>query len=68
MPVGPYNWLGFPLSAQRPLGMLWLGELLYPEETDYDLYEEVKAYFDLFYHCDLSREAYDELMKKSLPR
>jgi len=66
-PVGPYNWMGFPPSAQRFLGMMWLGKLLYPEQADYDLYEEVARYFDLFYHCTLTPEQYAELMKKSLP-
>ena len=66
VPAGPYNWMGFPPSVQRYLGMLWLGELLYPEMADYDLYEEVKTYYDLFYHCDLTRAQYQDLMAKSI--
>ena len=46
--------------------MLWLGELLYPEMAEYDLYEEVKTYYDLFYHCDLTRAQYQDLMAKSI--
>ena len=66
VPFGPYNWMGFPPSVQRYLGMLWLGELLYPEETDYDLYQEVKTYYDLFYHCDLTEEQYEALVANSI--
>lgn len=67
VPFGPYNWMGFPPSVQRYLGMLWLGKVLYPEETaDYDLYEEVREYYGMFYHCDLTREQYDVLMTNSL--
>lgn len=66
VPFGPYNWIGFPPSVQRYLGMLWLGELLYPEYTEYALFTEVCRYFKLFYHCELSREQYDALMKNSL--
>ena len=66
VPAGPYNWMGFPPSVQRYLGMLWLGELLYPEMAEYDLYEEVKTYYDLFYHCDLTRAQYQDLMAKSI--
>ena len=58
--------MGFPPSVQRYLGMLWLGELLYPEETDYDLYQEVKTYYDLFYHCDLTEEQYEALVANSI--
>ncbi len=67
-PLGPYNWMGFPPSVQRLLGMMWMGKLLYPQEADYDLYEEVAQYFDLFYHCDLTREQYDALVAKSIGR
>lgn len=61
VPFGPYNWMGFPPSVQRYLGMLWMGKVLYPEEADYDLYEEVKEYFDLFYHCDLTEDQFRQL-------
>ncbi len=62
VPFGPYNWLGFPPSVQRYLGILWLGDLLYPEYTDYDLYESVHEYYELFYRCDLTREQFDALV------
>lgn len=68
VPVGPYNWMGFPPSVQRLLGMMWMGKLLYPEQADYDLYEEVVQYFELFYHCELSREQYDALVAHSIGR
>ena len=32
--------------------MLWLSSLLYPDAAEYDLYEAVKEYFDLFYRTD----------------
>lgn len=62
VPFGPYNWMGFPPSVQRYLGMLWLGKLLYPDACDYDLYTEVQTYFELFYHCSLSEEQFDQMM------
>lgn len=61
VPSGPYNWMGFPPSVQRYLGMLWGMKVLYPETATYDLYAETKRYFSLFYHADLSRETFDEL-------
>ena len=61
-PFGPYNWLGFPASVQRYLGMLWLGKLLYPEQADYDLFEKTSEFYKLFYHCTLSEAQYNALM------
>ena len=66
VPFGPYNWMGFPPSVQRYLGMQWMGQLLYPEAAGYDLYGAVKEYFDLFYHCDLSEAQYDALVAHSI--
>ena len=68
VPMGPYNWMGFPPSVQRLLGMLWMAKVLYPEAADYDLYTEAAEYFELFYHCELTREQYDALAANSLGR
>ncbi|MTQ96458.1 ABC transporter substrate-binding protein [Pseudoflavonifractor sp. BIOML-A6] len=65
VPFGPYNWMGFPPSVNRYLGMLWMGSLLYPEYVDYDLYTEVARYYKLFYHCDLTQEQFDALTANS---
>ena len=67
-PMGPYNWMGFPPSVQRYLGMLWMAKLLYPEEAGYDLYEEVARYYDLFYHRARTRAQYDALVANSIGR
>lgn len=66
VPFGPYNWLGFPPSVQRYLGMMWMSELLYPEAAQYDLYGAVLEYFQLFYHCGVTFEQFDALMANSL--
>ncbi|KPU42541.1 corrinoid ABC transporter substrate-binding protein [Oxobacter pfennigii] len=65
-PGTPYNWMGFPPSVNRYMGMLWLTKILYPEEAKYDLYEETARYYKLFYHCDLTKEQYDSLMANAL--
>lgn len=62
VPFGPYNWLGFPPSAQRYLGMLWLPSALYPEYIDYDLKTEIVQFYDMFYHCELTDEQYEALI------
>ena len=67
VPFGPYNWMGFPPSVQRYLGMMWLSKVLYPDATvQYDLFDDVHEYYELFYHCDLTRAQYDALVANSL--
>jgi len=68
VPFGPYNWMGFPPSVNRYLGILWLSELLYPEQSQLDLYTETARYYKLFYHCDLTREQFDTLTARALPQ
>lgn len=68
VPFGPYNWLAQPASVQRLLGIMWMGKLLYPEAADYDLYDEVAQYYQLFYHCDLTQAQYDKLMAKAIDK
>ena len=65
-PTGPDNWMGFPPGIQRCLGMLWLGKLFYGDAADYDLYTEVKEFYHLFYHCDLTQAQFDALMENSI--
>ncbi len=57
-PFGPFNWMGFPPSVQRYLGILWIMKTVYPQQADYDLRAEVERYFGLFYHCTLTDEQY----------
>ena len=66
VPMGPYNWMGFPPSVQRLLGMTWMAKILYPDAADYDLYTEVSTYFQLFYHCELTQTQYDALVGGSV--
>ena len=66
-PQGPYNWMGFPASIQRLLGMIWLQKILYPDVVTYDLQAEINRYYELFYGQPLTGEQYDTLMAGALP-
>lgn len=66
VPSGPYNWIGTPPSVNRYMGMIWFTQLLYPEEAQYDLYQETAKYYDLFYHCELTRDQYNALVANSI--
>lgn len=61
-PIGPYNWISMPPSAQQLLGLIWMGAILYPEACGYDLGEEVTQYFALFYHTDLTKDQLSALI------
>lgn len=63
VPEGPYNWMGFPPSVQRLLGMSWMAKILYPNEATYDLYDEAKTFYKLFYHHELTEDEYNKLVK-----
>ncbi|MCC0634847.1 ABC transporter substrate-binding protein [Clostridioides sp. ES-S-0001-02] len=65
-PSTPYNWMGFPPSVNRYMGMIWLSEILYPEHFNYDLKEKTKEFYKLFYHVDLSDEQYIKLTKNAI--
>ena len=61
VPESPWNWLGTPPAAQRYLGMIWLTAQLYPEYCDYDPKAEILEFYELFYHCQLTQQQYEEL-------
>lgn len=65
IPLGPFNWMGFPPSANQYLGMLWAAKLLYPQQAAYDLYAEASDFFKLFYRRDLTREQFELLTANS---
>ena len=66
-PSAPYNWMGFPASVQRFLGLVWLQNLLYPQAADYDLQEEITEYFKLFYGSTITQAQYEDLMQHAMP-
>ncbi len=65
IPTEPYNWLGRPPGPNRMVGIRWLGNLLYPEIFDYDIEEEVRECFRLFYRYELSDEELYALLSRS---
>ena len=65
-PFGPYHWLGVRAGVERRLGMPWMAAGLYPDAADYDLYEAASAYFELFYHCELTEAQFAALTAHSV--
>jgi iron complex transport system substrate-binding protein len=65
IPEGPFNWIDRPPAMNRVLGMKWLGNLIYPDKFNYDIKQEAKTFYSLFYNYDLSDQELDELLKNS---
>jgi iron complex transport system substrate-binding protein len=66
VPRGPFDWFDRPPSISRILGIRWLGNLLYPDLYQYDMRSEVKAFYTLFYHIDLTDAQLGELMARAV--
>jgi hypothetical protein len=63
IPAKPYDWMR-PPSVNRFMGLSWLAQRLYPEESGIDLHAEMKTYYRLFYHYELSDAECDELLAR----
>lgn len=65
IPDSPFCWFDRPPSANRIIGVQWLANLLYPETFDLDMKTEIKEFYSLFYHLDLSDQQVETLLKHS---
>lgn len=65
IPHAPFNWFDRPPSVNRIIGIKWLGNLLYPDVYNFNVKEEVKKFFKLFYNYDLNDDEVRELMNIS---
>ena len=65
-PCLPYNWLDMPPSVNRIIGIKWLGNLLYPTYYQYDIKQETKKFYSLFYQKELSDEKINNLLSNAL--
>ncbi len=66
VPNSPFNWFDRPPSVNRFLGLKWLTATLYPDVYKPDMVKEVKDFYKLFYHVDLSDQDAKNLLKTSL--
>lgn len=46
--------------------MRWLSAVVYPEYIKCDVNEEIREFFNLFYHVDLSDEQLENVLKGTL--
>ncbi|MCL2079908.1 MAG: ABC transporter substrate-binding protein [Oscillospiraceae bacterium] len=55
-PNAPFSWVDRPQGPNRIIGMRWLAAVVYPDIFDFDVDDEVREFFRLFYHIELSDE------------
>ncbi|MFT4105011.1 MAG: ABC transporter substrate-binding protein [Lacrimispora sp.] len=65
-PMQPQNWFDRPPSVNTIIGIKWVHSILYPEYVDYDIKEETKEFYKLFYHVELSDEDVETITKNAL--
>ena len=65
-PNAPFSWVDRPPGPNRIIGMRWLSGLIYPEYLDFDVDEEVREFFQLFYHVELTDEQLAQLYAGTL--
>ena len=58
----PYSWLDRPPSSQQYLGVRFVANALYPDVFKYDMVQEVRDFFGLFYQLELSEDDAKELL------
>lgn len=63
IPLGIYRW--FPPSGDAPLMLKWLASKNQPELFDYDMNEEIRAYYKEFYEYDLTDEEIHDILNPS---
>lgn len=56
VPNAPFSWVDRPPASNRLAGVRWLSGLLYPQYLNFDADEEIREFFSLFYHVDLTDE------------
>ena len=68
VPNIPYCWMSSPPSINRIIGVLWLGNILYPDLYDYDMVEKAQEFYRLFWNYDLSEEEAKSMLTHSTLR
>jgi iron complex transport system substrate-binding protein len=65
IPGLPYNWVSNPPSINMCLGILWLGNILYPDLYQYDMKDKAQEFYKLFWNYDLTDEEAKEMLANS---
>lgn len=61
-PTAPFGWIDRPPSINRVIGLKWLAGLFYPDRLGFDLRDETRRFYRLFYHVELDEPQLDRLI------
>jgi iron complex transport system substrate-binding protein len=62
VPDLPFSWFDNPPAANRLIGLLWLGKLLYPASFPQDMRAEARRFYALFYQQEPNDAQLDGLL------
>jgi iron complex transport system substrate-binding protein len=62
-PTAPFGWIDRPPSINRIIGLKWLSGLFFPDRFDFDLADETRRFYNLFYHVDLTDNELNRLIE-----
>lgn len=62
VPCIPYNILDMPPSVNRLVGIIWLGNILYPEKFNSDIRKDFYEFYNLFYNYKATDKDLDEIL------
>ncbi|MBP2649411.1 MAG: periplasmic binding protein [Firmicutes bacterium] len=65
IPTAPFNWFDRPPAVNRLIGIRWVANVLYPDIYPFDFRAEVKRFYSLFYHYQLSDQEVDQLANRA---
>ncbi len=51
-----------PPSVSQVIGAVWAAETIYPDVYNFDLPKEVKEFYSLFYHHELTDSELNEIL------
>lgn len=68
VPTIPYSFMSNPPSVNRLIGIEWLGHLVYPDYCSHDIQEEIKEFYSLFYHLELTDKDLTVILKDASSR
>jgi iron complex transport system substrate-binding protein len=62
-PSAPFGWIDGPEGINRLIGLYWLSALLYPEDNQADLREQVSDFYQKFYGTKLSDKQVEAMVR-----
>lgn len=61
-PTAPFGWIDRPPSINRLIGLRWLASLFHGTRFPFDIREDTRNFYKLFYHVDLAAADLDTLV------